>query len=57
MSRLSKKYCNEYAFFIKSGTRKRLVFNKKCKKCVHDCKQSFRADLIACKNFEKKKEL
>lgn len=54
MAKLSKKFCEEWAFYIKPGTRKRIVFNEKCKKCMHECKQSYRAEIIACKNFQKK---
>ncbi len=54
MARLSKKFCEEWAFYIKSGQRKRIVFNSKCKKCMHECKQSYRAEIIACKDYTKK---
>ena len=54
MAKLSKKFCEEWAFYIKPGTRKRIVFNEKCKKCMHECKQSYRVEIIACKNFQKK---
>ena len=54
MARLSKKFCEEWAFYIKSGQRKRIVFNSKCKKCMHECKQSYRAEITACKDYIKK---
>ena len=45
MSR-SQKWRQEWSFFIgDSGRRK---YNRFCVRCVHSCKQSFRADLIAC---------
>ena len=41
-----------WSFFIgDSGRRK---YNRFCVRCVHSCKQSFRADLIACPHFSRK---
>lgn len=54
MSKLSKKFCEEWAFYIKQGIHKRVTFNKKCKKCIHECKQSYRVEIILCKDFSKK---
>ena len=54
MSKLTKRFCEEWAFYIKPGIRKRVTFNEKCKKCKHDCKQSYRVEIIVCKNFNKK---
>ena len=51
MSR-SKKWRQEWSFFIgDSGRRK---YNRFCVRCIHSCKQSFRADLIACPHFSRK---
>ena len=51
MSR-SQKWRQEWSFFIgDSGRRK---YNRFCVRCVHSCKQSFRADLIACPHFSRK---
>lgn len=51
MSR-SQKWRHEWSFFIgDSGRRK---YNRFCVRCVHSCKQSFRADLIACPHFSRK---
>lgn len=33
-----------------------IQYNKKCLNCIHDCKQSFKADLMTC-NYKKKKEV
>ena len=44
MSR-SKKWRLEWAFFL--GENGRRQYNHICKKCVHGCKQSFRACLVA----------
>ena len=51
MSR-SQKWRQEWSFFIgDSGRRK---YNRSCVRCVHSCKQSFCADLIACPHFSRK---
>ena len=51
MSR-SKKWRQEGSFFIgDSGRRKN---NRFCVRCIHDCKQSFRVNLIACPSFSRK---
>lgn len=53
MSR-SQKWRQEWSFFIgDSGRRK---YNRFCVRCVHSCKQSFRADLIACPGFFRKEQ-
>ena len=55
--RLSKKYKQEWAFFL--DHRNRMKYNELCKKCEKECKQSFRAIIIDCpferKNRKKKK--
>jgi len=50
MSRMSKKQKEEWAFFInpKSGRRQ---YHTICRKCSHDCKQSWRVQLLACPRF------
>lgn len=54
MSR-SQKWRQEWSFFIgDSGRRK---YNRFCVRCVHDCKQSFRANLISCPGFFRKEQL
>ena len=51
MSR-SQKWRQEWSFFIgDSGRRK---YNHFCVRCVHDCKQSFLVNLIACPGFSRK---
>ena len=49
--RLSKKYKQEWAFFL--DHRNRMKYNDLCKKCIRECKQSFRAIIIDCP-FERK---
>jgi hypothetical protein len=54
MKPLSEKFKREWTFFINPRTQK-VQYNKKCLSCVHnDCKQSYRARVVACKNYEKK---
>lgn len=46
MPRLSKKYKQEWAFFL--DYRNRMKYNELCKKCEKECKQSFRAIIVDC---------
>lgn len=48
MSR-SKKWRLEWSFFI--GENGRRQYNAVCRKCIHGCKQSFRAILITCLRY------
>lgn len=48
MSR-SKAWKREWAFFL--GENGRRQYNRICRRCVHDCKQSFRAVLIECSRY------
>ena len=52
MSR-SKKWRLEWAFFL--GENSRRQYNRICRKCAHDCKQSFRVDLMACPHYSSKR--
>ncbi len=52
MSR-SKKWKNEWSFFL--GENGRRQYKKVCKRCVHDCKQSFKTDLIQCPPLQKQR--
>ena len=54
MSR-SKKWRLEWAFFL--GENGRRQYNHICKKCVHGCKQSFRACLVACPHYNSKRSI
>ena len=53
MPRMSKKLKNELAFFL--NERGRRSYNKLCRKCQHDCKQSFRAVIVACPRYLSKR--
>lgn len=47
MSRMSKKRKQEWSFFL--NDRNRITYNALCRKCVHECKQSFCAIVIECR--------
>lgn len=55
MPRYTKKFKQEMAFFLhpRSGY---VTYNKKCNGCIHDCKQSFRAKVIFCNQYQKKED-
>ena len=52
MPRMPKYLKEEWAFFLDERGRKK--YNELCRKCERSCKQSFRADLIACPHFSRK---
>ena len=54
MPRLSKKAKAEWAFFLHPQTGRR-TYNKICRSCTHECKQSFRALLLECPKYESKR--
>lgn len=48
MPRMSKSKKLEWSFFLNDRGRK--AYNTLCRRCVHDCKQSFRAVVVvSCK--------
>ena len=53
MPRMSKKRREEWSFFL--NERNRITFNSLCRRCTHDCKQSFRAMVIICPHYESKR--
>lgn len=54
MAKLTKKYSKEWTFFIRQGKRSRVVYNSKCKKCIHECKQSYKVKIVACPIYQSK---
>lgn len=44
MSR-SQKWKDEWAFFLDGDGRRK--YAELCRRCIHDCKQSFHAEVIA----------
>ena len=53
LPRMSKKQKLEWSFFLNDRGRK--VYNRLCRKCEHDCKQSFRAIVIECPQYLSKR--
>ena len=53
MPRMSKKRKEEWAFFL--NDRGRIARNAICRKCVRNCKQSFRALVIVCPHYHSKR--
>ncbi|MGY3663478.1 MAG: hypothetical protein ACXAHE_06340 [Roseburia sp. 1XD42-69] len=53
MQRMSKKLKKELAFFL--NDRGRRSHNELCRKCQHECKQSFRAVMIDCPRYLSKR--
>ena len=43
----SQKWKKENAFYINPKTKK-IQFNKKCRSCIRDCKQSYKAEIVKC---------
>lgn len=54
MPRMSKKQKQEWALFL--NERNRITYNELCRKCQHDCKQSFRVTVIECPNYLSKRK-
>ena len=54
MPRLSKRDKLFWSFFIDPSTGRR-KFNHLCRCCTHDCRQSFRAELICCPKYLSKR--
>jgi hypothetical protein len=52
MKPLSNAYKRRWAFFMNPKTGK-VQYNKKCQACTHDCRQSFRAEVVCCKHYSK----
>ena len=54
MPRLSKKMKQEWDFFIQPSNGRR-TYNDLCRRCSRSCKQSFRAEVIACPGYISKR--
>ena len=50
---LSKKMKLEWGVFI--GADGRRHYNDVCRGCVHDCKQSFRVEVMECARYSSKR--
>lgn len=53
MPRMSKKRKLELSFFL--NDRGRVAYNDLCRKCQHECKQSFLAVVIDCPHYLSKR--
>ena len=53
MPRMSKRDKEEWAFFL--NDKGRIIYNEMCRKCERDCKQSFRAVIISCPEYDSKR--
>ena len=54
MPRMTKRDKLYWDFFIDPSTGRR-KFNEVCRCCTHDCRQSFRAELICCPKYLSKR--
>lgn len=55
IGRMSEKKKQELAFFL--NDKNRITYCEKCRKCTEECKQSFRAMVVACPNYHSKRAL
>lgn len=53
MPRMPKNKKSELEFFLNDMGR--IQYNEQCYRCIYDCKQSFRADIVYCKKYESKR--
>ena len=53
MPRMSRKRWEEWDFFL--NRRDRITCNDLCRNCRHSCKQSFRAQIVACWKYRNKR--
>ena len=53
MPKMSNKRKLEWALFLNDHNR--ITYNLLCRKCCHQCKQSFRAIIIACPPYQSKR--
>ena len=50
MPRMSKRAKQEWGMFINPKTGRK-NYNELCRKCLRECKQSYRAIVITCRRF------
>ena len=53
MPRMSKKLKHEWSLFL--NHRGRRCYNSLCRRCIHSCKQSFRATVVECPRYFSKR--
>lgn len=49
----SMKWKQEWDFFLDSDGRRK--YTALCRRCVHPCKQSFRAEIVSCPFYTSKR--
>ena len=49
MARMSNKRRLEWSFFLNDRTR--ITYTELCRKCQHQCKQSFRVVVVDCPKY------
>jgi len=49
----SQKWKLEWGFFLDIDGRRK--YNEQCRRCVHDCKQSFRVIIVSCPVYKSKR--
>lgn len=49
----SKQWKLEWAFFLDADGRRK--YNDNCRRCIHECKQSFRTILVECPRYISKR--
>ena len=42
----SQKWKLEWSFYLDTDRRRK--YNDLCRRCIHSCKQSFRAEIVRC---------
>lgn len=55
MPRMSEKMRHEMSLFI--NRHGKIEYNRQCVSCVHGCKQSHKAELLACPKFHRNERL
>ena len=53
MARMSNKRRLEWSFFLNDLSS--ITYNELCRKCQHECKQSFRAVVVDCPKYLSKR--
>ena len=56
MPRLSKKAKHEWSVFIDTNTGRRR-YNDLCRRCMHDCTQSYKSHVIECRHYVSKRSI
>ena len=55
MPKLSRAAKREWDFFINPSTGRR-GYNTLCRRCLHDCKQSYRTEVLLCPGYQSRRK-